>query len=144
MIAGVKIHTVTTHNDKRGFFREIFRFSTGYNNLDVGQLSHSLVNEGIVKAWHAHKFQHQWNYVINGELRVALYDNRRNSDTYQEKMKLDINEETGPIAYFFPSGVLHGYRCLKGPMNIIYCTTGIYDLDDEIRIENKSLISELL
>ena len=31
-------------------------------------------------------------------------------------------------------GVAHGYHCLQGPMNIIYVTSGTYDLEDEVRI----------
>jgi dTDP-4-dehydrorhamnose 3,5-epimerase len=38
------------------------------------------------------------------------------------------------MSYKFPPGVVHGYKCINGPMNIIYITSGIYDLDDEVRI----------
>jgi dTDP-4-dehydrorhamnose 3,5-epimerase-like enzyme len=30
--------------------------------------------------------------------------------------------------------VLHGYRCLQGPAHVIYVTSGVYDLADEVRI----------
>ena len=45
-------------------------------------------------------------------------------------MEFLANDE---IAYFFPPGIFHGYKCLEEPMNIIYVTSGVYDLDDEIR-----------
>ena len=114
------------------FFREIFRFPNQFKNVPIGQLSHSLVQEGVVKAWHGHVYQSQWNYVVSGQIKVALLDKREKSSTYNEVMEFIVGEEK-PIAYFFPPGVFHGYKCEKGPMQIIYVTSGTYDLEDEIR-----------
>lgn len=135
MIDGVVIKALKTHEDERGFFREIFRFSEEYNDISIGQLSHSLVNEGVIKGWHGHKVQSQWNYVVTGLIKVVLYDNRANSQTYKKTMEFLVGDDQVPCAYFFPPGVLHGYKCLKGPMHIIYATSGVYDLQDEIRKE---------
>jgi dTDP-4-dehydrorhamnose 3,5-epimerase len=133
MINGVKIVELKTHEDDRGFFREIFRFSEQFKGVPVGQLSHSRVNEGVIKAWHGHVYQSQWNYVVTGQIKVGLYDNRKDSTTYKDTMEYIVGDGVDPIAYFFPPGVLHGYQCTKGPMHIIYVTSGIYDLEDEIR-----------
>jgi dTDP-4-dehydrorhamnose 3,5-epimerase len=134
MIEGVVIKTLKTHGDNRGFFREIFRFSEEFENVSVRQLSHSLVKKGVIKGWHGHKKQSQWNYVVTGLIKVALHDNRANSETYRKTMEFFVGEGQVPSAYFFPPGVLHGYKCLKGPMQIIYVTSGVYDLEDEVRI----------
>jgi dTDP-4-dehydrorhamnose 3,5-epimerase len=139
VIDGVKIIKLTTHGDDRGFFREIFRFPEQFADVPVGQLSHSQVKEGVVKAWHGHVDQSQWNYVVSGQIQVALYDNREDSSTYKETLEFVVEDEADPIAYFFPPGVLHGYKCLKGPMQIIYVTSGVYDLEDEIRKANTDL-----
>jgi dTDP-4-dehydrorhamnose 3,5-epimerase len=139
LIDGVKIIKLTTHGDERGFFREIFRFPEQFSDVPVGQLSHSMVNEGIVKAWHGHVKQSQWNYVVSGQIKVALFDNREDSSTYKESMEFVGGNEIDPITYFFPPGVLHGYKCTKGPMQIIYVTTGVYDLKDEIRKTDEDL-----
>ena len=135
MIDGVIIKEIKTFDDERGFFREVFRFSEEFKYIEVGQLSHSLVNEGVIKGWHGHKKQSQWNYVVNGKIKVVLIDNRENSKSYGVKMEFVVGDEEMPVAYFFPCGVLHGYKCLKGPMNIIYVTSGAYDLQDELRID---------
>jgi len=139
VIEDVKIIELTTHKDERGFFREIFRFSDQFNGISVEQLSHSLVKEGVVKAWHGHAYQSQWNYVVSGQIKVALYDNRIKSATYRDTMELVTGDGTLPTAYFFPPGVLHGYKCIKGPMQIIYVTSGVYDMKDEIRKSDKDL-----
>ena len=139
MIDGVKIIELTTHGDDRGFFREIFRFPEQFGDIPVGQLSHSMVNQGVVKAWHGHLYQSQWNYVVSGQIRVALYDNRKESPTYKKFMKFLAGDGVEPIAYFFSPGVLHGYKCLSETMQIIYVTSGLYDLEDEVRISNKKI-----
>ncbi|HCX25209.1 MAG TPA: hypothetical protein DHN29_25075 [Cytophagales bacterium] len=139
MIDGIKIVKLSTHGDERGFFREIFRFSEQFNGVPVSQLSHSKVNEGVVKAWHGHVYQSQWNYVVSGQIKVGLYDNRRDSATFRETTEFVAGGRVEPIAYFFPPGVLHGYKCTQGPLQIIYVTSGVYDLKDEIRNTNKDL-----
>ena len=134
MINDVKIVKLKTHKDERGYFREIFRFKEQFKDVPVGQLSHSLVRVGVVKAWHGHEYQSQWNYVVSGQIKVVLYDNRVESTSYKKTVEFLAGDGVEHIAYFFPPKVLHGYKCLKGPMQIIYVTSDIYDINDEIRI----------
>jgi dTDP-4-dehydrorhamnose 3,5-epimerase len=98
-----------------------------------GQLSHSLVYSGIVKAWHAHKIQAQWTYVACGLLQVVLHDGRSNSPTYRETMEFLAGDNQQACVYFFPPGVMHGYRCIHSA-HVFYITSGVYNLSDEIRI----------
>ena len=134
MIDGVKLAPLITHRDQRGFFREIFRFSESDSELSVGQLSHSLVEQGVVKGWHGHVYQSQWNYVVTGRIRVGLYDHREVSPTHNTPMEFLVGDGEQPLAYFFPPGVMHGYECVAGPLHIIYVTSGVYDPEDELRI----------
>jgi len=133
MIEGVGVIKLKTHNDERGFFREIFRFEKQFLGVSVGQLSHSMVKEGVIKGWHGHLYQSQWNYVVSGKINVALFDDRQDSETFREVMEFAVGDDEDSVAYFFPPGVLHGYRCVKGPMHIIYVTSDTYDIDDEVR-----------
>jgi len=143
MINDIKIIDLKTHSDDRGFFREVVRFPEEFINIPVSQISHSKVNEGIIKAWHGHVYQSQWNYVVSGQIKVGLYDNRKGSSTYTETMEFAVGDGVDPIFYFFPPGILHGYKCTKGPMHIIYATSGVYDLEDEIRIIDDNLNSTI-
>lgn len=131
-IEDVFLFSLETHKDDRGFFREMFRLDNQQKS-EVKQLSHSMVNQGVVKGWHAHVYQDQWNYVVDGELRVVLYDNRPISNTFGT-FESFLAGGANPVGYYFPPGVLHGYSCLKGPVHIIYGTSGTYDLSDEVRI----------
>ena len=133
MIEGVIINQLISHKDNRGFFREIFRVKKNNKNIYIKQISHSLVNKNIIKGWHGHKKQYQWNYIHSGSALVILYDDRINSKTYKKIVKIEFNKNKNICGYFFPPGVLHGYKCTKGPMNIIYGTSGFYNLKQEIR-----------
>ena len=132
MISDVKILKIKSNTDDRGFFREIFRFKEQFKNIKVGQLSHSYIKRGIVKGWHGHVYQSQWNYVISGSLKVALFDNRPTSPSYKNILEIDI-DKSNPTGYFFPPGVLHGYYCFDSSVQMLYVTSGVYDLQDEIR-----------
>lgn len=134
VIEGVIIKELESHIDERGFFREILRVNEDFQLEDIGQISHSLVYKGVLKAWHLHKVQSQWNYVACGLLKVALHDTRQKSPTYRETIEFFTGDNQTPKAYFFPPGVAHGYICLDGPMHIIYITSGVYDISDEVRI----------
>jgi dTDP-4-dehydrorhamnose 3,5-epimerase len=136
MIEGVAFKELVTFSDERGFFRELIRDTDEFSSEGIGQISHSLVYPGVVKAWHAHKVQSQWNYVVNGLIYVALHDLRKESATYGQTMTFLTGDNQAKKIYKFPPGVLHGYKCIHGPMNIIYFTSGIYDTNDEVRIEH--------
>ena len=134
MINGVVIKELKTHPDERGFFREIIRGTDAFFKVGFGQFSHSLVFQGEVKAWHAHRVQTQWTYVGTGALKVALYDTRADSSTFRETIKFISGGHCKPCVYAFPPGVAHGYKVKNGPANVFYITSGQYDLNDEIRI----------
>ena len=133
MIDGVILKELITHTDERGFFRELIRLTDGFFSAGFGQLSHSLVYPGVIKAWHAHKVQTQWTYVATGLLKVVLHDGRPGSPTYRETMEFLAGDNQPAYVYSFPPGVVHGYRCLHGPAHVFYLTSGVYDLSDEER-----------
>ncbi len=134
MIEGVIIKEIKSHIDERGFFSEILRVNEDFHPGDIGQISHSFVKKGVLKAWHMHTFQSQWNYVVCGLIKVALHDTRKESPTFHQTIELLTGDDQAPKVYFFPPGVAHGYICLKSPMHIIYVTSGVYDISDEVRI----------
>ena len=134
MIQGVVLKSLVTHADDRGFFRELVRSSDGFFAAGFGQLSHSLVYPGIVKAWHGHERQSQWTYAAAGVLMVALHDCRSDSETYRTTQELLLGDHQTACVYLLPPGVVHGYRCLAGPAHVVYVTSEVYDPTEEIRL----------
>ena len=82
------------------------------------------------------KKENKADKVIDGKkIAQEIEENvKRESSTYGETMEFIVGDDEKDRAYYFPPGVLHGYKCLKGPLHIIYVTSGVYDLSDEIRI----------
>jgi len=134
VIDGVIVRTLVTHSDDRGFFREVIRSTDAAFADGFGQLSHSLVYPGVVKAWHGHRVQSQWTYAACGLLKVAMYDTRAASPTRGVTMELLLGDHHQPSVCRLPPGVVHGYRCLAGPAHVMYVTSGVYDPADELRL----------
>ncbi|GAC1464533.1 MAG: dTDP-4-dehydrorhamnose 3,5-epimerase family protein [Gemmatimonadaceae bacterium] len=130
MIAGVEVKELTTHSDERGFFREVVRESDGFFD-HFGQWSHSQMHPGTAKAWHIHRKQTDWWYVI-GSIKVALYDTREGSPTHGTLMEF-LMGDGHPSCVKIPPGVAHGCRALE-TSHVLYITSAVYDPEDEGRI----------
>lgn len=133
-IDGVVTSDLTTHLDDRGFFREVVRATDDFFSEGFAQWSHSLMYQGVIKAWHIHRRQVDWWYVGSGVLKVALYDTRPESPTAGMLMELLMGEGQNPQVLKIPPGVAHGCKCLSGPAHLFYITSNTYDPSDEGRI----------
>ncbi len=129
-IEGVVLKQLTTHEDERGFFREVIRESDEFFDR-FGQWSHSFMYPGTAKAWHFHRRQTDYWYVI-GALKVALYDTRDDSPTKGRLMDFLMGDGQATCLKI-PPGVAHGCRALERT-HLLYITTRVYDPDDEGRI----------
>lgn len=134
MINGVEFKGLKTHNDDRGFFREIIRCTDAFFSDGFGQWSHSLMFDGVIKAWHYHRIQTDWWYVCTGVLRVGLCDLREDSSTYRKTMDFLMGDYQTETVIRIPPGVAHGCKAIQGPVNLLYVTSHIYNPEDEIRI----------
>ena len=134
MIEGVEIKELITHEDERGFFCEIIRNSDNFFQGKFGQLSHSMAHKGVFKAWHIHKKQTDWMYVVTGGIKLVLYDTRKDSMTTGNMTEILVGEKYGRKVVKIPPGVAHGYKIINGPMHIVYVTDREYDPEDELRI----------
>lgn len=133
MIQGLIIKTIKTHSDERGFFREIIRPDSANDGFVVGQMSHSLVNSGVTKAWHGHKEQTQLTYLASGSAVFVFLDLRDNHGSKYEVVEKLSSPYLEPWYAITPPGVYIGYFCSQGPANIFYVTSGKYDTKDELR-----------
>jgi dTDP-4-dehydrorhamnose 3,5-epimerase len=134
-IEGVTIHQLARHADDRGYFEELIRSTDAFFGEGFGQLSHSKMFPGVVKAWHIHKTQIDWWYVAFGRLRVALHDLRDGSPTWGTTQELQMGDDLPPIILKIPAGVAHGCRAIgETPAHLFYVTSCIYNPEEEGRI----------
>jgi dTDP-4-dehydrorhamnose 3,5-epimerase len=136
VIDGVVLSELVTHSDERGFFREIVRVTDETFNEGFGQWSHSLMFDGVIKAWHHHLRQTDWWYVATGVLRVGLHDLRTDSSTYGRTMDFIMGDLQPARLLKVPPGVAHGCKTVQGPVNLFYVTSRVYDPGDELRIRH--------
>lgn len=134
MIEDVLIKDLVTHTDERGFFREIVRATDEFFAEGFGQWSHSLMFDGVIKAWHFHHIQTDWWYVCSGVLRVGLCDMRPSSLTYKTTMDFLMGDLQTAQVVKIPPGVAHGCKTAQGPVQLFYVTSNVYDPKDEIRL----------
>jgi len=136
LIEGVMIKPLVRHADERGYFEEVIRVTDDFFKEGFGQLSHSFMYSGVIKAWHVHKTQIDWWFVVKGDLKVVLYDGREGSTTNGQINEFFVGEHHDNIAIKIPAGVAHGCKVMGAGAELVYVTSGTYNPDEEGRIEH--------
>jgi len=110
----VVVKQLVTHTDERGLFRELIRSTDDFFSEGFGQWSHSAMHTGVIKAWHFHRVQVDWWYVVSGVLKAALHDMRPESSTYREMFEVLMGDNQQAQILRIPPGVAHGCKVLQG------------------------------
>jgi len=111
LIDGVLARRAKVMCDERGRLSEIMRADDPWFEK-FGQVYVTTTYPGVVKAWHYHKKQTDHFYVIKGMLKVALYDERKDSPTYGTVNELYLGEHC-PGLVRIPPCVQHGWMCIS-------------------------------
>jgi len=111
MIDGIKTKKLKVIPDERGRLMEILCRDDSLF-LDFGQVYMTTTYPSVVKAWHKHERQTDNVTCVQGMVKLALYDPRKNSSTFKE-----INEfylgTYNPLLIQIPPGVYHGWMCVS-------------------------------
>jgi len=129
MIEGVKIKKLKVIPDERGRLMEILREDDDIF-LKFGQVYMTSTLPGVVKAWHFHKQQTDNVACVQGMIKLALYDSREDSPTFNEVIQFYIGIHN-PLLVQIPAGVYHGWMCVSQEESIIVnIPTAVYDYED--------------
>lgn len=132
-IAGLLKVERPTHEDDRGFFREIFHLdelekACGFEFKPL-QWNHARSNPKVLRGQHAEN----WNkliYLVRGKIFVAIADIREDSDTFGrvETFNMDDSQKYG---LFIPKGLTNSY-CVLGDKeaDYLYLVDAYYDGTD--------------
>jgi dTDP-4-dehydrorhamnose 3,5-epimerase len=134
MIFQVAIKKLVRHPDERGYFEEVIRNTDEFFKDGFGQLSHTFMEHGVVKAWHVHESQVDWWFCVTGKIKAVLYDTRKDSPTYKKVDEYILGTEPDNIVVKIPAGVAHGMKVLEGPCHFVYATSKVYNPEEEGRI----------
>ena len=133
MIEGVKVIPLRQIVDERGKIMHMLK-ATDPHFIEFGEIYFSCAWPGAVKAWHIHKLQTDWLYVVSGALKIVLYDTRTDSPTNTVLMEVLAGDIYPAKVVKIPAGVAHGYKVIEGPAHVLYITSRTYDPSDEGRI----------
>ena len=115
--------------DERGKVMHMIRQDSAHFK-GFGEVYFSVINPGKIKAWKRHKKMIQNLTVPLGEIKLAVFDDRKNSKTYKMHHILNIGEKK----YFLvqiPAGLCYGFQCVSKTFSLISnCASLAHDPDE--------------
>ena len=132
-INGVVIKPLNKIPDERGVIYHMLRCDDLVFEK-FGEIYFSVVYPGVIKGWHLHK-EMTLNYaVIQGMIKIVLYDDRENSPTKGNLMELFIGEENYCLVKI-PPNIWNGFKGIGNRSAIIAnCATLPHNPDEIKRI----------
>lgn len=129
-IDGLLILERPSHEDERGFFREVFHLdelteALGFEFRPV-QMNHSKSQPGVLRGLHAEG----WNkliYPVTGSAFAAIVDIRPDSPTFAKVETFEF-DESNQRGLFIPKGLANSF-CVTGDQvfNYVYLVDAYYD-----------------
>jgi dTDP-4-dehydrorhamnose 3,5-epimerase len=134
MIEGVKITPLRQIPDERGKIMHMLRSNEPHFEK-FGEVYFSFAYPGVIKGWHEHTKQTQNYAVIQGMIKLVLYDNRKESKTYKELMELFTGEDQYQLVTI-PTGVINGYKTIGTKTAIVAnCATLPHEMNEMLRYD---------
>lgn len=122
-IDDVVVHELTGHSDDRGWLMELFRIDElceTAQNLTPAMAYISATEPGVVRGPHEHKWQTDvFCFFGPGDFHLYLWDNRKESATYGNFLKLLVGMSI-PVSVVVPPGVVHAYKNIDLKPNIVF------------------------
>ena len=135
-INGVKVISLKKIPDERGSIYNMLRSSDSHFTK-FGEIHFSKIYKGAIKGWHIHK-KITLNYcVVQGMVKLVLYDARDNSSTKGNIMELFIGDDNY-VLVIIPFGVANGQKGITETSllaNVPDIPHDKLDADEMIRID---------
>jgi len=109
-IEGVKIIKLVKFEDYRGFLIETFRTDTLPSGIRPVMAYASYTKPGVGRGPHEHAAQTDiFSFIGQGDFEVHLWDGRKDSPTFGNKMIIKAGESRA-LTLVVPPGIVHGYK----------------------------------
>ncbi len=135
LIEGVRTKHLNVIPDERGRLMEILRRDDDCF-VSFGQAYMTTAYPGVVKGWHYHKVQIDHFVVLQGMMKVVLYDPRKSSSTRGVVNEFFLGDHN-PILVQIPAFVYHGLKCISDREAILLNLPSEpyrYETPDEYRV----------
>lgn len=129
MIDGVEINQLNIIPDERGMILKMLRNDDTVFQ-EFGEIYFSVIYPNVVKGWHIHT-KMTLNYaVINGSIKLVLYDDREGSPTKGEVQEIFLGRENYKLVTI-PPMVWNGFKDIgTEPAIVANCSTIPHDPDE--------------
>lgn len=132
MIDGVKVINLKKIPDERGAIFHMLKNTDDYFTK-FGEIYFSICYPGIIKGWHEHTKQTQNYCVIDGMMKLVLFDNRPKSKTYKKLQEIFLGDFNYSLVQI-PPYVINGYKCVGEKKCIVAnCSDFSHDPNEMIR-----------
>ncbi|MBN1149744.1 dTDP-4-dehydrorhamnose 3,5-epimerase [candidate division WOR-3 bacterium] len=130
-IQGLMLFDLEKHDDKRGWFFEIFNETKLIkpNLQNIKQVNFSISYQNVIRGLHYQKpprAQAKLIHVIEGIIFDVALDIRKSSPTFKQ-WKGVVLDHTKPQSLFIPEGFAHGFCVLSETAKVLYCVWDSYD-----------------
>lgn len=134
MLHDVKTISLRRIPDERGTIMHMLRADDEHFR-QFGEIYFSTAYPGVVKGWHEHVKQTQNYAVVQGMIKLVLYDNRPDSPSYRELVEIYTGEQNYMLI-IIPPGVVNGYKVIGERSAIVAnCATLPHDASEMIRYD---------
>lgn len=134
MIKGVELFPLKRIQDERGMVMHMLK-ETDQHFVKFGEIYFSVIYPGVIKAWHLHA-RMTINYaVVVGNIKLVLYDQRRDSPTEGQLQEFVFGEVNYQLVRV-PPGVVNGFKAVAGQTAIVAnCADIAHDPTEITRID---------
>jgi dTDP-4-dehydrorhamnose 3,5-epimerase len=133
-LPGVRSLDLNILPDERGHFSELLRLDWKelFQDDQILQVNTSFTYPGIIRAWHRHsRGQVDYFYVVDGALKICVYDDREKSPATRGKLLEIVASSKKPQIVRIPGNYWHGIKNIYSrPTTLIYFVNKLYDYND--------------
>ncbi|CAN5709293.1 dTDP-4-dehydrorhamnose 3,5-epimerase family protein [soil metagenome] len=106
MVEGVRMRDLVLHTDDRGTVCEMFDPRWNWHPDPLVFTYFYTVRPGLIKGWAMHKTHEDRYCLLQGEMKVVLYDTRSDSPTFGKIREVYLSERRRQLLSI-PTGVWH-------------------------------------
>ncbi len=141
-ISKLEVFKVFQFEDLRGSFTKIFSKGTFQNDLtNIAESFYTISSKDVIRGMH---FQlppfenYKLIHVIRGSIEDVVLDLRKESSTYLNFYKIELNEKN-KLAILIPPGVAHGFKVLEDDTTMIYFSNKVFSSAHDCGIHYNSI-----
>ncbi len=134
MIKDVVIKPLRKISDERGCIMHLLK-NTDDEYEKFGEIYFSTVYPQAIKGWHLHKVMTLNYAVVKGNIKLVLFDKRKNSPTKGEIQEIFMGDKNYCLVKI-PPGIANGFKGIGIEEAIIAnCATEPHTADEIVRID---------